>query len=214
MPLSWTPLASLYPLATLAYVYASLWMSLASLYLLSNLAFVYAPVLDVTCVTLLWHVFMLLSWMQLALLYLCPFSTLVASLKMSTGNNKLCSLPVALLHLLLNAPVYGAVNACPSCNPALTQELVGKPSLALFNWPAFLSVIKVKKPEDAPKDWFALTCEPNPFTRAPLILDDETRHTIASGISHLQQTCPGGDDKADDEGKKGAKGASGLDVPL
>ena len=108
----------------------------------------------------------------------------------ASESNKLRNLPIALLHLLLNTPIYGAVGARPARNPAPTQELVGKPTLALFNWPAFLLLLKVKKPSDAPLDWCALTCEPNPFTHPPFVINDSACTTLAAGISHLQENCP------------------------
>ena len=121
--------------------------------------------------------------------------------RVSTETNKFHNLSVALLHLLLNTPLYGAVNAHPSHNPAPSESLVGKHHLALFNWPASLSHMKTKKPEDAPGSWSALTVEPNPFTQSPCDLDDAECHLIAAGISHLLQNCPNVAEEAK-EGKK------------
>lgn len=104
--------------------------------------------------------------------------------------NKLRNLAVALLHLTVNAPLYGAVDARPFRNPAPVQGLVGKKMLTLFNWPAFLNLLGINKPEDAPPDWFALTCQPNPFTKAPFTLNDKSREILATGITQLQENCP------------------------
>lgn len=111
------------------------------------------------------------------------------ALQMSEAN-KLCNLAVALLHLIVNAPPYGAVDARPSHNPAPTQGLVGKKMLTLFNWPVFLGLLHISKPDNAPPDWFALNSEPNPFTKAPFILDDKARGVIANGINQLHENCP------------------------
>ena len=107
-----------------------------------------------------------------------------------SDSNKLRNLAVALLHLTVNAPLYGAVDARPFRNPAPVQGLVGKKMLTLFNWPTFLKLLHINKPEDAPLDWFALTCEPNPFTKAPFILNDKSRDILATGIMQLQENCP------------------------
>ena len=108
----------------------------------------------------------------------------------STDSNKLRNYSVALLHLLLNAPLYGAVNARPIRNPAPTEALVGKHSLTLFSWPSFVSLMKIKKPNDDLNDWSALTAEPNPFAQGPCTLSDDECSIIAVSISHLQQHCP------------------------
>jgi hypothetical protein len=105
-------------------------------------------------------------------------------------TNKLRNLAVALLHLMVNAPPYGAVDARPTRNPAPTQGLVGKKMLTLFNWPVFLGLLHINKPDNAPPEWFALNSEPNPFTKAPFILDNKARGTIADGIAQLQENCP------------------------
>lgn len=124
----------------------------------------------------------------------------------STESNKLRNYSVALLHLLLNAPLYGAVNARPIRNPAPTEALVGKHSLTLFSWPSFVSLMKIKKPNDAPNDWSALMAEPNPFPKGPCALSDHERSTIAASISHLQQHCP----NDANESEKGGRGGLGA----
>ena len=84
----------------------------------------------------------------------------------------------------------GGCGCMPLPQSGTCPGLIGKKMLTLFNWPTFLKLLHIYKPEDAPLDWFALTCKPNPFTKAPFILNDKSHDILATGIMQLQENCP------------------------
>ena len=101
-----------------------------------------------------------------------------------SDSNKLHNLAVALLHLTVNTSLWGC-----GCMPIPQSGTC--PRSCWEKNADFIQLAYISQTSPYKQAWgFALTCEPNPFTKAPFILNEKSHNILATGIMQLQENCP------------------------